>query len=169
MSKLEDLNCFCRHFVVTTYRTLPTFEYPSWTGILWMGSTPPAGWRAWGVVLLLGLTAPFVAAGSSRPRAEILHEIQQLLQQDNLTQAENQVAEALKEFPRDAAFYDLLGVVEAKKGNHQSAESAFLKAIDLDPLLTGAYLNLGHLYQEKGAVDRDAPQKALATYGKLLR
>jgi tetratricopeptide (TPR) repeat protein len=121
------------------------------------------------VVLLLGLTAPFVAAGSSRPRAEILHEIQQLLQQDNLTQAENQVAEALKEFPRDAAFYDLLGVVEAKKGNHQSAESAFLKAIDLDPLLTGAYLNLGHLYQEKGAVDRDAPQKALATYGKLLR
>jgi len=125
--------------------------------------------RACAVVLVLGLTAPFVAAGSSRPRAEALREIQQLLQQDNPTDAEDRVMEALKEFPGDAAFYDLLGVVEAKEGNYQSAESGFLKAIQLDPLLSGAYLNLGHLYQQKAVVDRDALQKALTTYGKLLQ
>ena len=33
----------------------------------------------------------------------------------------------------------------------------------------GAYLNLGHLYQQNAAADHDAPQKGLAIYGKLLR
>src|SRR5215831_9355854 len=55
-----------------------------------------------------------------RPRTETLHEIQQLLQQDNLNEAEKEVLKALKEFPGDAAFYDLLGVVEAKSGNYQT-------------------------------------------------
>jgi tetratricopeptide (TPR) repeat protein len=122
-------------------------------------------------VLLLLISFGVYRSGvaSSRPRTEMLREIQELIQQHNMAQAEQQLTEALELFPKDAAFYDLLGVVEAQKGSYARAESDFLKAIDLDPLLTGAYLNLGQLYQEHAAEDRRARGKALAVYGKLLK
>lgn len=120
------------------------------------------------VVLLAGLIAPSIADGSPRSRAEALHEIQRLVQQGNVAAAEKQLAEALQTFPGDAAFYDLRGVVQAQKGNQHGAESDFLKAIEMDARLTGAYLNLGRLYQQNPALDPNAPRKALAVYGKLL-
>ena len=82
---------------------------------------------------------------------------------------EQHLAKARKEFPQDAAFCDLLGVVQAEEGDYGGAESNFLKAIELDPVLAGAYLNLGHLYQQNAAAHHDAPQKALAIYGLLAR
>ncbi|HEV2493406.1 MAG TPA: tetratricopeptide repeat protein [Terriglobia bacterium] len=114
------------------------------------------------------LIAPSMASALARSRAQAFTEIQQLIQQGSLAEAERQLTEALKEFPKDAALHDLRGVVEAEKQNYHSAESEFRKAIELDPLLAGAYLNLGHLYQQNGADDRDAAQKALAVYEKLL-
>ena len=127
-------------------------------------------YRAAGIaVLLAGFVASSVAQAPYRSRAEALREIQELLQGNDAATAEKRVAEALKEFPNDAALLDLSGVAEARTGNNARAESAFLKAIELDPLLTGAYLNLGHLYQDKAIVDRDSPSKALAIYQRLLR
>ncbi len=120
-------------------------------------------------VLLVGFVGSSMAQAPSRSRTEALREIQELLQGNDAAAAEKRIAEALREFPNDAAFFDLSGVAELGTGNNAAAESAFLKAIELDPLLTGAYLNLGHLYQEKAAIDRDAPRKALAIYEKLLR
>jgi superkiller protein 3 len=95
-----------------------------------------------------------------------LSEIQQLLQDHNFDAAETQIAVAMKQFPQDAAFYDLSGVLQAGKGNYDSARAAFLKAIELDPLLVGAYLNLGHLYAQAGAVE--TLPKALQIYTRLL-
>jgi tetratricopeptide (TPR) repeat protein len=131
-----------------------------------------AGCRNTILLLLLGgflvLTLPKGVSGS-RSRTEILWDIQQLMKQGNLPAAEQQLIEGLKLFPEDAAFYDLLGVIEAQKGAYVRAESDFLKAIELDPLLTGAYLNLGRLYQEHASQDHNASHKALATYKKLLK
>ena len=123
--------------------------------------------RTGAIVLLIELGAPCIVGGAERSR--VLREIQQLVEQGRLPEAEQHLAKARKEFPQDAAFCDLLGVVKAEEGDYGGAESNFLKAIELDPVLAGAYLNLGHLYQQNAAAHHDAPQKALAIYGKLLR
>lgn len=106
---------------------------------------------------------------ASTSSAQIIQRVQQLIQQGNLTEAGNQLAQALRDFPKEAGFYDLLGVVEARQGNYRGAEVNFTRAIELDPRLTGAYLNLGHLYQENSAKDADALKKGLETYERLLK
>lgn len=121
------------------------------------------------ILLLTCLATPWRVCGAERTRAEALRQIQQLVVQGNLAEAERQLAEARLQYPKDGAFCDLLGVVKAEKGDYGSAESNFLKAIELDPLLTGAYFNLGHLYQQNAAVDHAASQKAPAVYGQLLK
>jgi tetratricopeptide (TPR) repeat protein len=122
-----------------------------------------------GLVLLVGLGAPLIAGGSSSSQAEKLGEIQLLVQQGNLAEAKRQLVNGLEEFPNFSGYYDLLGVVEAEEGNYVSAEQDFLKAIELDQLLIGAYLNLGRLYQQNSANDHEAPLKALTTYAKVLK
>ena len=113
--------------------------------------------------------SPIRSASASVSATQTLRQIQQLVQRGNLAEAERHLTEGLNEFPREAPFYDLQGVVEAQKGNYREAERNFLKAMDLDPLLTGAYLNLGHLYQQNMGSDHEALQKALGVYGKLLK
>lgn len=123
-----------------------------------------------GVAVLFLSSATLSAAQAPSPsRAKALREAQELLEGNDPAAAEKRVREALKEFPKDAALYDLLGVVEAEKGNYDAAKSGFLKAIELDPLLVGAYLNLGHLYQQQAAADSAAPAKALTVYAGLLK
>jgi tetratricopeptide (TPR) repeat protein len=107
--------------------------------------------------------------GASPPQAEKMEGMQLLVQQGKPEEAREQLKNALKEFPNYAGYYDLLGVVEALEGNYVPAEQNFKKAIQLDPLLVGAYLNLGRLYQQNSRNDRDAPLKALTTYGKVLK
>ena len=50
--------------------------------------------------------------------------------------------------PGDPRIYNLLGVIDAQENDFAAAESSFQRAIQLDPRFTGAYLNLGRLYQE---------------------
>src|SRR6266567_688194 len=111
------------------------------------------------IFLLVGLGAPLMARGSSYSQAERLDEIRQLVQQGNLAEAREHLVKGLKEFPKFAGFYDLLGVVEAEGKKYGSAEQDFQKAIKLDPFLIGAYLNLGHLYQQNATGDQNAPQR----------
>ncbi len=123
------------------------------------------GTAAFLTILLLSSHA---VAGSTSP-AEIIREVQLLIQQGDLARARSRLAQALVEFPRAAGLYDLLGVVDAQQGSYGEAETNFKKAIQEDPRLTGAYLNLGHLYQENSGKDREALNKALETYQRLLR
>lgn len=95
--------------------------------------------------------------------------IQKLIQEHNLTEANRQLAEAKKEYPADAGFDNLLGIVEAQQGNYAAAEISFTRAVERAPKFTGAYLNLGRLYQEHVAADRQAQRKALGVYKKVLQ
>lgn len=106
---------------------------------------------------------------ASTPPAEILHRVQQLIEQGDLKTARSELTRALKAFPREAGFYNLLGVVEAQQGNYGAAESNFKEAIEAAPRSAGAYLNLGRLYQENASKDPEAVKKALGTYRRLLR
>jgi tetratricopeptide (TPR) repeat protein len=100
--------------------------------------------------------------------AETLRQVQQLIQQGDLSAARHALTRALRDFPKEAGFYNLLGVVEAQQGNYRAAESNFKKAIAALPRFAGAYLNLGRLYQENTAKDAGAWKKGLETYEKLL-
>ncbi|HWC15922.1 MAG TPA: tetratricopeptide repeat protein [Terriglobales bacterium] len=128
--------------------------------------------------LLLGAMAALIlcAAGASfatQPprktvREEKLLQIQQLIENHDLESAREQIATAAKRFPKDAGLDNLLGVVAAQEGKYKEAESSFARAVKLDPKFTGAYLNLGRLYQENSAADPEATQKALNIYAKVL-
>jgi Flp pilus assembly protein TadD len=101
-------------------------------------------------------------------RDQRILQIQQLIEDHDLAGARRLLAEAQKQFPADPGFDNLRGVVDAQSGNYAAAESSFKRAVDLDAKFTGAYLNLGRLYQENSAVDPQARRKALNTYSRVL-
>ena len=99
-------------------------------------------------------------------REQKILEIQQLIENHDLRSARQKIAAAAHQFPQDAGLDNLLGVIAAQEGKYQEAESSFARAVKLDPKFTGAYLNLGRLYQENSAAE--TPQKALDVYAKVL-
>ena len=128
--------------------------------------------RTGGIPFRLGLLALWVLgpclshAGQS---PENIQRIQQLLQQGDSRTAQSLLSQALKESPANAGLYNLQGVIKAQEGDFASAEANFRKAIQLAPGLESAYLNLGHLYQERIPKDPRARDKALGVYAGLLR
>ena len=94
--------------------------------------------------------------------------IQQLIQEHDLPEARHQLLEAAKQYPSDEGFDNLLGIVEAQQGNYSAAEKSFNRAVAKAPKFTGAYLNLGRLYQENVAADPQARRKALEVYRWVL-
>jgi tetratricopeptide (TPR) repeat protein len=102
------------------------------------------------------------------PEEERLSQIQQLILSGRLDEARGQVEETLKNHSGDVRLYNFLGVIDAQEKDFTGAESNFRRAIQIAPRFTGAYLNLGRLYQEHTAVDLHAEEEALHLYEKLL-
>ena len=130
------------------------------------------GWLPPAVFIIFGFSG---GPGFAHPtqnhangREQALLQIQQLIQEHNLPEARRQLAEAAKQYPSDEGFDNLLGIVEAEQGNYSAAEKSFSKAVARAPKFTGAYLNLGRLYQENVAGDPQARSKALEIYGRVL-
>jgi tetratricopeptide (TPR) repeat protein len=117
----------------------------------------------------LGLPPVPIQVKPSGVKEQRILQIQELIQQGNQTEAKRVLTQAMKEFPADSGFDNLLGIIEAQGKNYQGAEMAFRRAITRSPLFTGAYLNLGKLYQENSAVDPQALAKALRVYQKILQ
>jgi tetratricopeptide (TPR) repeat protein len=113
-------------------------------------------------------TCLFAAQDHQSTRDQQILLIQRLIEERNLADAEKRLNEAAKQFPADAGFDNLRGIVDAQKGNHEAAANSFSQAIQRSPRFTGAYLNLGRLYQEKSASDPQARKKALETYARVL-
>lgn len=105
--------------------------------------------------------------GASAP-AETIAAIQTLIQAGRFDDGRNAIESELKRFPSDAVLHNLRGILEAQTGRYAMAEPAFRSAIRLSPRFTGAYLNLGRLYQENATNDSQAIAKAIHTYGELL-
>lgn len=116
------------------------------------------------LLLLLATSAP----PEGPPLAERLGRAQRLLEAKDRTAARRELLEALRLFPESPAVRNFLGVLEAEDGNHAAAEKRFREAIDRAPRSPDAYLNLGRLYQENAAKDKEAVGKALAVYEALL-
>jgi tetratricopeptide (TPR) repeat protein len=101
-------------------------------------------------------------------REQTVLQIQQLIQEHNLPEARRQLARAAKQYPSDEGFDNLIGIVEAQQGNYSAAEESFSRAVAKAPKFTGAYLNLGRLYQENVAAGPQARRKALEVYKRVL-
>jgi len=129
-------------------------------------------WRCLGLTVTSIVFLVSAAVGTNAPghetRDHAILEIQHLIEAGDLVQARRVLQTAAHDFPQDAGFDNLLGVIEAKDGHYSPAESAFLRAVRRDPKFTGAYLNLGRLYQEDFPANPQAPGKALAIYKKVL-
>lgn len=54
---------------------------------------------------------------------------------------------ALYEKPSDATSFNLVGWALSSKGNFQDAKAYLEKALELDPKMSAAYLNLGQIYE----------------------
>jgi tetratricopeptide (TPR) repeat protein len=119
-------------------------------------------------LILLSCGSSRITGGSASPDV-LLSQIRQLIERGDLTVADGQLSSAIKKFPREPELYNLLGVVEARQGNFRAAESSFKKATELMPQFTGAWLNLGRLYQESADRDRGAVRKGLEAYLEVLK
>jgi tetratricopeptide (TPR) repeat protein len=125
--------------------------------------------RCLGVILCVlsvpsaALTAPPDTSADEKR----LVRIPQAIQSGDLRGARSELQELFKRLPGDPRIYNLLGVIDARENNFAAAESNFQRAIQLAPRFTGAYLNLGRLYQEH-ANQKEEVEKALKVYRELL-
>ena len=100
--------------------------------------------------------------------AESAQRIQEMIRQGDLVAALSLLRQSLEKSPRDGGLYNLQGVIQAQQGDSAGSEASFKRALELAPLLEGAYLNLGHLYQERFPKEPSARDNALRVYAQLL-
>jgi Tfp pilus assembly protein PilF len=74
-----------------------------------------------------------------------LAKAQSALQKNRLAEAEDHSARALDLFPSYANAYNVLGVIQMKKGDKVQGRSNFEKALQFDPKHASANLNLGKI------------------------
>jgi tetratricopeptide (TPR) repeat protein len=111
----------------------------------------------------------FSQQSREKEREQRILQIQQLFGQGDLAGARKLLDETVVQFPADAGLDNLLGIIEAQEGNYAAAERSFNRAITRERKFTGAYLNLGRLYQEHAADDPQALPKALEVYRQALQ
>jgi tetratricopeptide (TPR) repeat protein len=119
------------------------------------------------IVLALTLAASAQTPPDLAPRAT-LERVAALLEGSDLAAARTAADSALRDFPRDPGLHNLAGVIDARQGAFEAAESRFLTAIRLAPRSAPAYTNLGRLYQERAATMEGGRAKALDVYRRLL-
>ena len=110
------------------------------------------------------LAAAAGAAAQSGDRAGKLERAAALIGGGRLQEAERQLDEVLKAAPEDAAALNLLGAIRAQQGRLDEAEALFARAVRGDERLTGARMNLAHLYLLKRE-----PEKAAGELREVLR
>ena len=122
------------------------------------------------LVVAFALLAPQLCA---QPAAEsyrdAVAQIQQQIKQGHLMDAQRLISAALKDFPSNAGLENLLGVVQAEQGDTEAARQSFFAAIQHDPKLVGAYLNLGRIEMQEAGDHAATRAKALRLYEKVLR
>ena len=116
------------------------------------------------------LLAPQLCAQSAAASyGQTVVQIQQQIEQGHLSDAKTLISATLKRFPSDGGLENLLGVVEAEQGEMELARRSFSAAIQHDPKLVGAYLNLGRVEMQEAGIHAGPRADALRLYQKVLR
>lgn len=128
--------------------------------------------RAGVAALVAGLSVAAAVEAAARRQdvapQSTLERIAALLQGDDPAAASALVEPALAAHPADPVLHNLAGVVAARQGAFESAETHFQAAIRLAPRSPAPYENLARLYQGRAAGDSTMRGRAIATYARLL-
>jgi Flp pilus assembly protein TadD len=85
------------------------------------------------------------------PRAQTLHEqVVAALAAGEVIEAELRLQEFLLQYPDFPGAYVNLAIIQARRGDDQSAENSLLRALALDPEYSAALNQLGMLYRRQG-------------------
>jgi Flp pilus assembly protein TadD len=110
-----------------------------------------------------GKAAP--AVSSIRSADEMYGEVQQLVQQDRLSEAHSLLEELAHSYNGNALFHNDLGVLRYRLGDIEGARRAYERAVELQPANCNFRKNLADLYfAELGMVD-----EAIGIYLDLFR
>ena len=124
--------------------------------------------RGFSVLLSVPLFLVLILAAQEKMPESALVAIQNRIASGDLGGAEISLRQALKVHPMDGGIYNLLGVIHAQERNYSTAESDFENAIRYSPGLTGAYLNLGRIYEMKADTAGNGARAELL-YRELLK
>jgi tetratricopeptide (TPR) repeat protein len=116
---------------------------------------------------VLALLAPGLDAHAAETPETLLREVQKLLESGQLAAAQQKLESAAQQFPDDPRLFNARGIVGAQRGDFQTAEANFRKAVQLAPHYTDALLNLGRLYQQSGGA-ASAIEKAITPYETIV-
>jgi tetratricopeptide (TPR) repeat protein len=83
-----------------------------------------------------------------------LERAAEMIRKGQLAAAEAELNVVIRRTPREANALNLLGVVRAQQHRPREAEQLFLRAIEVNKSLLGAYLNIGQLYLDLAKPDR---------------
>jgi len=118
------------------------------------------------VALRLGIActlSAFLVDAQSQIPSTLYDQIASEFEEGNLVKAEQTLATALREHPREVRALGLMGVILDAQKRYDQAEEFYRKALELDPDSAPLLNNLGNHYLEKGE-----PQRARESYLKVI-
>jgi tetratricopeptide (TPR) repeat protein len=137
--------------------------------MLLSNTSRPRKFLRYAASLLVAASTHIAAQSQKQSERQTLLEIQQHIEQNDLDGARQMIDLAAKRFPNYGGLENLHGVVEIQQHHPVQARRDFTAAIQHDPSLVSAYLNLGRLYTDSAESNKADRALALSTYQKLLR
>ncbi|HTJ30783.1 MAG TPA: tetratricopeptide repeat protein [Acidobacteriaceae bacterium] len=135
--------------------------------------TSSTTWSQRASALLLALVCcgvfPVCAQNRGDEYMRTVLAIQQQMQSGDLDGARTAIQSAAKQYPADGGLDNLLGVIEAQQGHASAARQAFLSAVNHNPQLTAAYLNLSRIDMQTASHDAAARTEALQMSEKVVQ
>ena len=116
------------------------------------------------VGLLTLLLTAFFASAQTKNIQERLENAANLIRDNRIVEAEQQLKAILKMAPNDAAALNLLGTVRAQQGRLNEAETLLTRAAKIDPAFVAVHMNLAFLY-----LLRNAPEKSILELKEVIR
>jgi Tfp pilus assembly protein PilF len=114
--------------------------------------------------LALAVQPASMARAQNNSNLDRLQRAAEMIRQEQLGRAEAELNTVLRQAPREANALNLLGVIRAQQHQATEAERLFLRALEVNKALLGAYLNLGHLY-----LDLQKPDRALWAFAEAAK
>src|ERR1700729_2981623 len=117
--------------------------------------------------VLLSFVVP--SRSQSPDLEQTLESIQTAIQNGDQPAASKLLAEAFARYPKEAALFNLRGVVHAQRSELTEAREDFQQAVRLAPALTPAWRNLGRACQFVTDRDSSATSCAVGAWQHVLR
>lgn len=121
-------------------------------------------------LLTIGLVTPALLAQSpSTDYRDTILAIQQQIQANHLDEAKIQANAALKRYAANGGLENLLGIIAIQQGDARMAKLDFSSAIEHDPKLASAYLNLARIYTQDADSSAADRTRAFQLYEKVVQ